>query len=197
MKEIITWIIIWFFAWGVFNINLRWNWEKLGSKRYIPRGMYFIFFCVSIYFYYKNILSPYIPALSLGFVISTFIGLVLGFNKNFYNSFSRDRYFLLVQPLNILYQQASAIVLMLLFKKYLGQQYSDIYFGTLFVAIHFPLAFLPWSKLKYYLLAGCFFGGWLFSYLNFNFEYGVTLSFLTHYAIYVWQIYYLKDERKI
>jgi hypothetical protein len=86
---------------------------------------------------------------------------------------------------------------MVLLKKFLGNQYSDVIFGLFFVGIHFPLAFLPWAKLKYWILASCFFGGWLFSYLNFNFYYGIVYSFLIHYLLYIFEMYFLKDEEKI
>lgn len=197
MKEIILWSIVWFTAWAILNVYFRWSWEKLKSKKYIPRGLYFLICYFAMFILFKELVRPYLIPLTIGFLVSNFSGLFFGFDRKFYFKFSKDRYYLLFHSFNILFQQISILIAILIVKKLIGINYRDIHFGLFFVSIHFPLAFLPWAKLKYYLLAGCFIGGWLFSYLNLNFQYGITLSFLIHYFVYVWQIHYLKDEEKI
>lgn len=186
---------------GGLNIYFRWKWEILKSKKFIPRGLFFLISFLLIYyvFYYvfHSLLVNYLYKILIGLSITNAIGLFLTFDKNYYKDFVKDRFFILFQTFNILFQQSSILVAMLLLKKILGSGYSDMHFGLFFMGIHFPLAFLPWAKLKYWILASCFFGGWLFSYLNFNFYYGIVYSFLIHYFLYVLEIYFLKDEEKI
>jgi len=197
MKDFILWSIIWFGIWGILNIYFKWKWEKLKSNKYIPRGLFFLLSYAITYYFFSNRLYVFSGYLLFSLLITNIIGIFLSFNKNYFSSFFKDRFFILFQTFNILFQQASILVLMLLLKDYLGKSYKDIYFGIIFFAIHTPLLLLPWAKLKYYLLIGCFFGGWLFSFLNFNFQYGIVYSFLIHYFVYVWEMYYLKDESKI
>lgn len=197
MKDLIVWIGLWFFVWGILNIYFRWKWEKYNSKKFVLRGLFFLISFFAVYYVFHFITIIYIYKIMTGLVIANFIGLFLSFDKDYYRNFTKDRFFILFQTFNILFQQASILIAMVLLKRFLGNQYSDIIFGLFFIGIHFPLAFLPWVKLKYWILASCFFGGWLFSYLNFNFHYGIVYSFLIHYLLYVLEIYFLKDEEKI
>lgn len=197
MKDLIVWTGLWFFVWGILNIYFRWKWEKYKSKKFVPRGLFFLISFFIAYYAFHSITIIYIYKILTGLVIANFVGLFLSFDKKYYKNFTKDRFFILFQTFNILYQQISILIAMILLKKYLGNQYSDIIFGLFFVGIHFPLAFLPWAKLKYLILASCFFGGWLFSYLNFNFYYGIVYSFLIHYFLYILEMYFLKDEEKI
>ncbi len=197
MKEIIIWFVIWFFVWGILNIYFKWKWEALKSKKYVPRGLFFLFsFAVTYYVFYQR-LFIFSGQLLFSLVLTNFVGIILSINKKYYSKFFKDRFFILFQSFNILFQQSSILVLMLLLKEFLGNTYNDIYFGMIFFVIHTPLLLLKWVKLKYYLLMSCFIGGWLFSYFNFSYQYGLIISFLIHYLVYVWEMYYLKDEAKI
>lgn len=197
MKDLIVWIGIWFLVWGSFNIYFRWKWEYLNSKKFVPRGLFFLISFLIMYYFFYPIAVPYLYKMLLGLLITNIIGLFLCFNKNYYKNIIKDRFFILFQTFNILFQQVSILIAMLLLKKFFGNQYTDLHFGLFFVGIHFPLVFLPWAKLKYWILASCFFGGWLFSYFNFNFYYGIVFSFLIHYFLYIIEMYSLKDEEKI
>jgi hypothetical protein len=197
MKEILIWVAVWYLIWGIYNAYLRWVWEGLRDLKYVPRGIYFFIAFIVIFVIYYNNLYVYSGLLFISLILTNVLGLLLSTTKVYYDNFKKDRFFILFQSFNILYQQTSLIALMLILKKYLGENYKDIYFGVTFFLIHTPLLFLPWAKLKYYIVIGCFFGGWLFSYLNFNYVYGLIYSFLIHYLVYVWEMYYLKDEEKI
>lgn len=197
MNDLIVWIILWFLVWGSFNIYFRWKSEELKSKKFIPRGLFFLISFLIVYYVYHPLITTYLSRMLVGLLITNLIGLFLTFDKSYYKSFVKDRFFILFQTFNILFQQTSILVAMLLLKNFIGAEYKDVVFGIFFMGIHFPLAFLPWAKLKYYILASCFFGGWLFSYLNFSYTNGIVFSFLIHYLLYVLEIYYLKDEEKI
>ncbi len=197
MKDLIIWIILWFLVWGIFNVKIRWSIEKYKSKKFVWWGLYFAISFIITYFWFNILAKTYINQLIMGFIITNSLGMLLSFDRKYYESFRKDRFFILFMSFNILYQQTAILIVMLLLKNLIGNAYSNLIFGLFFIGIHFPLAFLPWSKLKYWILGGCFFGGWLFSYLNLNFYYGVVFSFLIHYLFYAWQIHYLKDEEKI
>lgn len=196
MKDLAIWVAIWYLVWGFYNVNLRWSLEKFKRNKYIPRGLYFLASFIVIYFTYKNAVSQYIFQLIYVFIISNIIGLILTFNKKYNSKFKKDKLFTLFQSFNILYQQASILALIMILRNYYPS-YSDLYFGIFFGAIHAPLIFLPWVKLKYIIVLGCFVIGTLFSYLILNYKFGLSAAFLIHYAYYAWEIYYLKDEEKI
>lgn len=197
MKDLIIWIVIWYIVWGTYNIYFRWSWEKFKVNKYIPRGLYFLLAFLIVFFIFKDITIFYTKGLLLSFLLLNIIGLILSFNKNYYKKFNKDRLFVLFQSFNILYQQTSVVVALFLIKRLLVNDYSDLYFGLFFGAVHLPLIFLPWIKIKYPVVFGCFIVGYIFSYLIQNYSYGITISSLLHYLFYVWQIHYLKDEEKI
>jgi hypothetical protein len=197
MKDLAIWIGIWFFIWTIFNVFFRWKTERYKSKKFMPRGLYFLGAFFVVYLLYKNLLGTYLNQIFIAFLISNFLGLSLSLNRGYYKKFSKDRFFILFQSFNILFQQSAIVTGIILLQKMMGANYKDLHFGIFFFTIHLLLVFLPWVKLKYYLVAGCFLGGWLFSYLINNFSYGLVASFTIHYFIYIWEIYYLKDEEKI
>jgi hypothetical protein len=197
MKDLIVWIGLWFFVWGIFNAYLRWKWDAYKTKKYLPRGLFFLLAFLAIYYQFHLIISEYMVRLVLSFLLLNTIGLLLSLNRKYYQKFSKDRFYILFQSFNIFYQQTSILIAILLLKKFVGDSFSDIHFGLFFLIIHSPLAFFPWIKLKYWVLTGCFLGGYLFSYLNLSFYYGIIISSLIHYVFYAWEIYYLKDEEKI
>ncbi len=196
MKDIIVWVTIWYLIWGFYNIKLRWSLEKFKKDKYIPRGLYFLTSFIVIYYIYKNFISEHILQLIYIFVVTNIIGLILTFNKNYSSKFKKDKLFTLFQSFNILYQQASILALIILIRNFYPN-YNDLYLGIFFGVIHLPLIFLPWAKLKYIIVLGCFVIGTLFSYLITNYKFGLSISFLIHYIYYAWEIYYLKDEEKI
>lgn len=197
MKELVIWSALWFGVWLVLNIYFRWKWEKLNSNKFVPRGLFFLTAFVIMFYVFQNLIEPFLKPLLIGFVISNVIGLIMTLKPKLHKRFSKDRFFLLFQSFNILFQQTSILVAILIFSNMFKTEYKSIYFGVFFIAIHFPLIFLPWAKLKYWILASCFFGGWIFSFLNLNYTNGLIVSFLIHYLLYVFEIFYLKDERKI
>ncbi|MFZ3301548.1 MAG: hypothetical protein WA152_02435 [Microgenomates group bacterium] len=197
MKDIIIWVGLWYLVWGIYNVYFRWSWEKLKSKKYIPRGLYFLFSFFIIFIVFKDILFFYSDSLVLSLLATNLIGLILNYDRKYYKKFNKDRLFILFQSFNILYQQASIVVAIYLIKSLLANGYSDLYFGLFFGIIHLPLLFMPWIKLKYILVAGCFVIGTVFSYLILNYKFGLPTAFIIHYLYYAWEIYYLKDEEKI
>lgn len=196
MKDILYWILIWYLVWGIYNFYFRWAWEKFKSKKFIPRGLFFLASFFIVYYFFKNLLNPFMLHLTISFIVMNLIGLTLSLNKTYYHNFSKDRLFILFQSFNIIYQQASVVVGLVLIKS-LVTSYSDIYFGIFFGIVHLPLLFFKWVRLKYQVLVACFVIGCVFSFLINNFQYGVLISSLLHYLFYAWQIHYLKDEEKI
>lgn len=197
MKDLIIWVIVWYLVWGIYNIYFRWSWEKFSSDKYLPRGLYFLLSFLIVFYVYKDIVLFHLLPLIVAFIVLNLIGLLLSFNKNYYKKFNKDRFFILFQSFNILYQQTSVVIALFLLKRLLVNNYSDLYFGLFFGTVHLPLLLLPWIKIKYPIVFGCFIIGYIFSFLIQNFNYGIILSSLLHYLFYAWQIHYLKDEEKI
>lgn len=196
MSALIIWVVIWWIVWISWNL-IRKFLEQLQSKKYIYWGLFFLPFSILIYLYYQQYLHSYLYQLLIATVSVNFLGMFLGTDKVFYTSIRKDRFFLLFQTFCILFQQIMVVSGILLLKLYFGDEYQDYYFGIWFFVMHSPIVFAKWAKLRYLYLTLSLLGGIAFSYLINNVKYGLILSFLLHYLLYVWTIYYLKDERKI
>lgn len=197
MKDLVIWIVIWYSVWGTFNAKLRWSLEQFKSRKYIGRGLFFLFSFLGIYFLYNNILVHNSTQLLVAVVTANIIGLYFGFNQKFFKKFSKDRYFLLFQTFNILFQQAMVIVSMNIIQRLFGSSYTHYHYGTWFFLVHLPVLLLPWAKLRVLYTLYSLFAGTIFSYTISNFQYGLVVNFLFHYCVYIWTIYYIKDEEKI
>jgi hypothetical protein len=92
MSSIVVWIILWFFVWGILNIYFRWKWEKYQSKKYVPRGLFFLISFLITYYLFNSIVSVYIDRLLIGLLITNLVGLSLSFNKSYYRNFIKDRF---------------------------------------------------------------------------------------------------------
>lgn len=197
MKEIEIWILVWFLIWGIFNGFFKWFSDRFSYKKFIPRGFFFLISFVVIYFKYESKLLPHITDLVIGFVAANIIGSILSVNKNFYKEFVKDRFFILFQSFNILFQQAMILVAFGILRNYLGHLYSHYFFGLFFLIIHLPIIFFRKMKLRYLILLYCLLGGITFSYLYTNYAMGIVYSFLIHFSLYIWMIYYVEDEKKL
>jgi len=197
MKDLIVWITIWYFVWGTFNIKLRWSLEQFKSKKYVGRGLFFLFAFLIIYFLYNRFLITYSAQLLISVIIANMIGVYLGFKNSFFKKFTKDRYFLLFQTFNILFQQSMVIASIYLIKNIFGDNYTHFHYGLWFFLVHLPVLFLPCARLRILYLIYSLFGGVIFSYTIANYQYGLIINFLFHYCVYIWTIYYIKDEEKI
>jgi len=174
------------------------NHDVFESRKLLTNSTFFFIFAFLVnFFVFKNILIPYLWVLILGFLVSSSIGLIFSNVKFLYKYIKSGRFFLLFHPFNILFQQSSVVIGIILLENYLHNSYQNYYFGVAFMILHFPVVFFKWAKLRWFYLAGTLLGGTLFSYLILNFSFGATLTYLIHYLIYVGIIYYLKDQNKI
>lgn len=196
MKDILIWISVWFGVWGVWNIFFKPKLNKT-KNRYIVEGGYFTLVSLATLVLFEPLLKQYAWWLLLAFLICTSLGLILSGKKGFTKRIKSGKYFLLLHPFNIFFQQSMVIIGVYALSKYLGNSYKDIYFGIGFAAFHSPVVFLKWAKLKYLYISGALLGGITFSYLARNITGGVAISYLLHYLVYIWIIYYLKDQNKI
>ena len=146
MKEIAVWILIWFFVWGIFNGFFRWFTQRFSYRRFVTHGFFFLLSFIVVYFKYERLLLPHIPDLIIGFVVANLIGSILSLNKNFYQTFVKDRFFLIFQSFNILFQQAMIIVSLSLLKNFIGSGYTDYIYGLFFVIVHLPIIFFKKRK---------------------------------------------------
>ena len=197
MKEVYLWFIIWFSVWGLFNIKVRWILEKFHSRKYTGRGLFFLFAFIITSFYFDTHVTKYLPQLLVGTLLANILGIFFAFFKNYYKKFAKDRFFLLFQTFNILFQQTMVVIAISILKIIFGQEYKDYYFGIWFFMAHLPVLFVPWAKLRYQYVIYALIGGIVFSYLINNISNGLIITFLTHFCIYIWVISYLKDEEKI
>lgn len=197
MEEVAIWILIWFLVFGVWNGFFKWFLERLSYKKFIPRGLYFLLSFAIVYYKYENLIILHLSQLIIGFLIANFVGTLLSLNRNFYREFVKSRFFILFQSFNILFQQAMIISSIVILKNYLGIQYSHYFYGLFFTIVHLPILFFRKFKLRYLILIYCIFGGFMFSYLILNHPLGIILSFLLHFSLYIWMIYFLEDDRKM
>ena len=197
MRDLIIWVITWYLIWGSFNYKVRWSLEQFRGKKYIGRGLFFLLSFVFVYFTFNKYTNSFAVQLVLATILANVVGLYLGFTKSFYNKFKKDRYFLAFQSFNVLFQQTMVVVAISMLQSFFGQDYKDYCFGIMFFVVHLPILFLPWAKLKGLYAIYSLFGGFIFSYLINNYQLGLVITFTLHYAMYVWSIYYIKDEEKI
>ena len=199
MGYFLLWILTWSVIWLVFNVYFKWRFYKLKTLGYIEFAIFFSINFAIIFLLFNKFLVGSIYQLLLGLIITNVIGIVFGSVVPLYKKIKRGRYFLVFHSFDILMQQSMIVAGVLILKNSLGQNYSDFFFGGLFLLAHFPIIFLKWLKpeVRYLYLILTFLGGALFSHLIVNTTLGVTISFLAHFLIYVVLIEFIKDERKI
>lgn len=196
MNQLIIWLIVWVSVWAAWNLFFR-QLFRGRNKQYIISGVFFLASFVAVLLLFNTYLQPFLPGLILGFLITTFIGLLSSDIKTLLTKIKSGKYFLLFHPFNILFQQAMILTAVKILNVYFGKGYHDYFFGILFMLIHVPVIFIKRAKLRYYFVALSVLGGMLFSYLIRNYTYGLTLSYLVHYFLYILFIYYLRDQNKI
>lgn len=197
MKEIITWVAIWFSAWGAFNYKLNWNKAKTFVQRYIITSLFFLISTIIAIYIFDILESSNLYLILIGSIISMFLGTLLSNYYPFYKRIISGKYFLVSLVFDILFQQIMVIAGIKVLENYYRSGYLDLYFGILFMIGHLPIIFLKWAKMRYFYLIATLFGGTIFSYLINNYLNGPVYNFLIHYFVYICLFYYLKDERKI
>lgn len=191
------WTILWIVVWSVFNLKIRWFLDKFNDERYIGRGVFFLISFFLTYILYSNLITSYIPQLLLAVILVNFIGVVLSLTPKFYAKFKKDRFFILFQTFNVLFQQTMVLVSILLLKNHLGYNYNNFYYGIWFFVMHIPILFAKWSRLRYLFLIYSLFGGLIFSFLFNSLSFGIIICFLIHFIVYIWSIYYIKTDKQI
>ena len=121
----------------------------------------------------------------------------MGYFKPYKDNIKSGRYYLLIHPFNILFQQLMVYLGINLLAKLLGGSYRDYFFGVVFMSIHLPVIFIKWAKFKYFYLLGAFAGGIFMSHLIRNYTVGIFLSYLIHYAVYIMIVYLLRDQNRV
>src|SRR3989344_1368461 len=149
MKDLAIWIAIWIGVWGFYNLSLRWFTEIYGYRKFVPRGLFFLISFLVTYFIFQQRLTQYLPQLIVAFAISNYVGLIISINEKLHKQFTKDRFFMLFQTFDILFQQTSILILIQILDSNIKQGYADIYLGMFFFVIHSPILLFRWVKYRF------------------------------------------------
>lgn len=185
--NLIIWLFLWFSTWILYNLLFK-KWLKANKNLTLYRATYFIIPTLISISTFRGFITPKLIYLFLGFLLTSFLGLLIHQYKFLNRNIETRISFLYSLPFNLMFQQVmfvSAIYIV---------QDINIYVGLLGVIAHLPIILLKWVKLKYLYLLLIFVGCTSFYSIVRNINYGVVISFLVHYSAYLGFLIYLKND---
>ncbi len=220
LGNILAWLLLWFGGWYGWVKMLKRGMNYITSYRITT--LYFIFLSFISWRLYHGHLSAFFSSLPakvmpIYFLIFFFVLLVSiyffshrifdktllasQFNRKIFAA-TMDYRFLFAKSFDILFQQISFLILVLLLKDVVvGTGTIVIFSGLIFGIVHLPLLILRHHVLVPYFVIASFFAGIIFSFLIVTLPYGFIYAYCLHWSFYIgvgiyYNMHILKKRKK-